>query len=140
MARTPPRGEVPAQLACLQHVDRTVEAGTFAVPNTEYAIDLGAGKQPDLLAAPHRGRGKILIEARLEANVVLFEKRLCLPERVIVTAERRTAVAGNEARSIQPRRTIAFALHHRQAHQRLNPRQIDTSGLEGVFILQARAR
>ena len=39
----------------------------------------------------------------------------------------------------KPGGAVARALHQRQAHQRLNAGQIDASGLEGVFVLQAYA-
>ena len=62
-------------VAVLEHVGRAVDAGTLAVPDAEHAIDLGAGEQVDLLAAPHRGRGEVLVEAGLEVDVVLLRKR-----------------------------------------------------------------
>ena len=83
---------------------------------------------------------QILVEAGLEADVVLLEQRLGLPQRAVVGAERRAAIAGDEARGVQACGAVARALHERQAHQRLNPREIYASGLEGVFVLQAHAR
>ena len=47
---------LPAELACLSTSSRAVDARALAVPDAEHAIDLGAGKQIDLLAAPDRGR------------------------------------------------------------------------------------
>ena len=73
-AITPPCGEVPAALACFSTSDRAVDARALAVPDAEHAIDLGAGEQVDLLRAPHRGRGEVLVEAGLEVDVVLLER------------------------------------------------------------------
>ena len=53
------------RVGMLERIQRTVDAGALAVPDAEHAIDLGAGKHADLLAAPHRGRRQILVEARL---------------------------------------------------------------------------
>ena len=68
-----PRGA--GGVGVLQRVDRAVDAGPLAVPDAEHAIDRGAGKQADLLAAPHRGRGEILVEAGLEVDVVRLQER-----------------------------------------------------------------
>ena len=57
----------------LQRIDRTVDARPLAVPNAKHAIDLGAGKQSNLLAAPYRGRGEILVEAGREDDVVRLQ-------------------------------------------------------------------
>ena len=63
-----PRGA--GRIGVLQHVDRTVDAGALAVPDAEHAIDLGAGKQSDLLAAPHGGRRQVLVQAGNKGDVV----------------------------------------------------------------------
>ena len=113
------RGAGPIGMA--QHVERSIDAGALAIPDAEHAIDRGAGKQANLLAAPHRGGGEVFIETGLEADVVLFEQRLGLPQRAVVSAERRAAIAGDEARGVQAGSAVARALHERQAHERLNP-------------------
>jgi hypothetical protein len=45
------------RIGVLERIDRAVDAGPLAVPDAEDAIDLGAGKEADLLATPDRGRG-----------------------------------------------------------------------------------
>ena len=62
-----------------------------------------------------------------EFDVVRFEVLLGLPQRLVQTAERRAAIAGDEASRVQPGRLVAPALHQRQPHQRLDPRQIDAA-------------
>ena len=57
----------------LQCIDRTVNAWTFAVPDPEHAIDLRAREQPDLLAAPYRGRGEVLVQTRNECDIVRLQ-------------------------------------------------------------------
>ena len=73
-----------------------------------------AGEQVDLLRAPDRGRGQVLVDAGLEHDVVLLEELLGAPQRLVEPAQRRAAVAGDEAGGVQPRREVALALHHRQ--------------------------
>ena len=57
-----------------------------------HAIDRRAWKQPDLLAAPYGGGGKVFVEARLEADIVRLEETARLPERVVVAAKGRAAI------------------------------------------------
>ena len=77
----------------LERVDRAIDAGALAIPDTEYAIDPGAGEHADLLAAPHRGRRQVLVETGRELDVMLLEEGFRTPQRVVVHAERRAAVA-----------------------------------------------
>src|SRR5437588_269898 len=59
--------------------------------------------------------------------------RLCA---VVVAGERRTAIAGDEARGIETGGAIAADLSHRQADPRLNPRQEDMAGPLGVLLIE----
>ena len=120
----------------LEHVHRTVDAGALAVPDREDAIDGGAGKQVGLLAAPHRRRREVLVEAGLEVDVVLFQVTLRAPQRVVVHTERGAAIAGDETAGIQAGGEIALALHHRQAHQRLDAGHVNAALVEPVAILE----
>ncbi len=124
------------RIGMLQRVDRTVHAGSLAVPDPEHAIDLGARKHPDLLAAPHCGCREVFIQPRDEGDVLRLQKRLGAPQRVVVHAERRAAIAGNETGGVEILQTIAFALQHRQPYQRLDSGKIDSLGLEPVFVVQ----
>ena len=51
------------RVGVLERIERAVDAGALAVPDAEHAIDLGAGEHADLLAAPHRRRRQVLVEA-----------------------------------------------------------------------------
>ena len=103
----------------LERVHRAIDAGPLAVPDAEHAIDLGARKHPDLLAAPHRRRREILVEAGRKFDVVLLEEGFRAPQRVIVHAERRAAITRDEPRGVEALRAVALALQHRQPDQRL---------------------
>src|SRR5215470_15621204 len=100
-----------------ERIERTVDARPLAVPDAEHAIDLGAGEHADLLAAPYRGRGEVFVEAGDEGDVLLLQEGLRAPQRMIVHAERRAAIAGDEARGIQSNSAIALSLQHRQPDQ-----------------------
>jgi hypothetical protein len=120
----------------LQHVHRAIDTRTLAVPDREHTIDRGAGEQVGLLAAPHRRRRQVLVEAGLEVDVVFLEVALRAPQRVVVHAERRATIAGDEASGVEPGGKVALALHHRQAHQRLDAGHVDATLAEPVAVLQ----
>src|SRR6185437_15310032 len=103
------------RIGVLERIDRAVDARPLAVPDAEHAIDLGAGKQPDLLATPDRGRGKVLVQAGNESDVLGLQERLRAPQRVVVHAKWRAAVAGDETGGVEAGGAVAFALQHGQA-------------------------
>ena len=123
-------------IAVPEHVAAAVDAGALAVPDADHAIILGAGRQIELLRAPDRGRREVLVHAGLELDVVLLEVFSGGEQLLVVAAERRAAVAGDEARGVQPRGAVAADLRHRQADQRLNAGQEDVAGTLGVFLIE----
>ncbi len=115
------------QITVPQNIAGTVDAGALRVPHGKDAVVIGADRHVQLLRAQDGGRREIFVDARLETDVVLFEKGLGLPELLVDQAERRSAVTGYEAAGIQPRGFVAAALHHRQADQGLRTRQEDSA-------------
>ena len=77
-----------------------------------------------------------LVDARLEMDVVTGEEGPRLPQRAVVGAERRAAIAGDEHAGLQPRRLVAPALEHGQADQRLGAGHEDSPRLQGVFVVE----
>ena len=61
------------EIGVAEHVAGAVDAGTFAVPEAEHAVELAFPAQLGLLRAPQRGRGDILVDAGLKADVVAIE-------------------------------------------------------------------
>ena len=102
-----------------QRVAAAVDARPLAVPNGEDAVIFAFAAHLGLLRAPDGGGGEILVEARHEKDVVGVEKRLRLVHLRVDAAQRRAAIAGDEARRIQPRAPVALLLHQEQAHDRL---------------------
>ena len=129
-----------ARRACcvrmLEHIAASVDARPLAVPHREHAVDLGSGRQAELLRAPDRGRREVFVQPGLEHDPVLLQMIAGLPERLVDTAQRRTAVAGHEARGIQTGTSVAFALQHRQTHQRLRSRHEGAAALERVLVVE----
>jgi len=69
-------------------------------------------------------------------DVVTLEELARPPQGLVVTAQRRAAIAGDEARGVEPGRFVAPALHQRQANQRLGAGDEDPTGFEGVLVVK----
>src|ERR1700722_4091063 len=120
----------------LERIHRAIDAGAFAIPDTEDAIDLCTRKQSDLLAAPDRGCREIFIQSRREFDIMRLQKRFGSPKRVVIHPEWRTAIARYEAGGIEIARTIVFALQHRKPDQRLGTRQEDSLRVHLIFVIE----
>jgi hypothetical protein len=121
----------------LEHVGGAVDARALAVPEAEHAVELvGLRIERELLRAPHRGGAELLVDARLEHDVLRGEVLLGAPQRLVVAAQRRAAVAADEAGGVQAGQRVARALQHRQAHQRLHAAHEGAARLERVFVVQ----
>ena len=116
-------------IAVAEHVAAAIDAGALAVPDADHAVIFGAGREIELLRAPDRGRREILVHAGLELDVVLLEMLARGEQLLVVAAERRAAITGDEARGIEARGAVAADLGHRQPNQRLNPGQEDVAGV-----------
>ena len=57
------------------------------------AIDFCAGEDADILRAPGGGRGHILVQPRLEIDVVFFQLFRSFLEVHVVSPDRRTAIS-----------------------------------------------
>ena len=124
------------RIGVLEHVAGTIDAWPLAIPDAEHAVVFGAGKQTDLLRSPHGGRSQFFIYAGRKKDVLILQKFFRLPQRLIVTTERRSTIAGNESRRVQAGGEIALALDHRQAHQCLRAGQVNTTMVQQVFVIK----
>ncbi len=129
-------GRDPRRVAVFEHITAAIHPRTFAVPQRKHAVVLTVGKEIDLLAAPD-GRGrKFFVDTRLEMDGVLLQVVFGIPKAFVQIAQRRAAIAGNEARRVQALRFIALLLQHRQAGQCLSAGQVEIAGGKPVFIIQ----
>ncbi len=94
-------------VAVAEHVAAAINAGTLAVPDADHSVIVRAGREVDLLRAPDRGRRKVFVHAWLELNIVLFEMFSRGEQLLVIAAERRAAIAGNEARGVETRGAVA---------------------------------
>jgi hypothetical protein len=137
MAITPPCLARARHVGVLEHVRAAVHARALAVPDAEHAVVfLLLGVQVELLRAPHGGGAQLFVHAGLEDDVVFGQVLLGRPQRLVVGAQRAAPVAADEARRVQPRRRIALALQHGQAHQGLHAAHEGAAFAQGVFVFQ----
>ena len=106
-ASTPPCFDGAGEIGVAEHVAGAVDARALAVPHGEHAIVLAFAAQLGLLRAPDRGRGEVLVDAGLEADVALAQERRGALELAVETAERRAAIAGDIARGVEAVAAVA---------------------------------
>ena len=124
------------EIGVAEHVAGAVDAGPLAVPHAEDAVVLALAAQLGLLRAPYRGGGEILVDAALEADVALFEKRLGAQELAVETAERGAAITGDETRGIEAVAAVELLLHQAEPHQRLEAGHEYAALAEVVFVVE----
>ena len=75
-------------VAVLERIAGSIDAGSFAVPEPEHAIDLAIGLRLHLLRAEHRGGGEVLVDRGEEFDAVPLQPLLDAPQLEIDAAER----------------------------------------------------
>ncbi len=121
------------EIAAVQRVAGAVDAGAFAVPHAEHAIDALAGEGVELLRAVQHGGGEVFVDAGLEADVVRVEQRLAAPEFPVQPAQRRAAIARHQRAGVQAGGAVEPGLLQQHADQRLDAGEQD----RGVEIDEA---
>ena len=116
-------GGRPEQVAVAKDIARAVDAGPFRVPHRKDAVVIRADRHVQLLCTENGRCGEIFIYARLETDVMAFEKCFGLPELLVDQTQRRSSVTCDKAAGVQTRRFVAPPLHHGEADQRLRPCQ-----------------
>ena len=118
------------EIGVAEDVAGAVDARALAVPDAEDAVVFAVAAQLGLLRAPDGGRGEILVQARLEDDVVLVENFLGRMHLRIDGAEGRAAIAGDEARRVVAGAAVALLLHQQQPDDRLR------AGREDLLLRQ----
>jgi hypothetical protein len=96
------------RVAVLEHVHAAVGARAPCRTTWRRRRRAWRREEVDLLRAPDGGRRELLVDARLEVDAVPGKLLLGLPQRLVEVAERRAAVARDEARGVQPRGRVAL--------------------------------
>ena len=143
VAREREHATVPARagrVRVLEDVAAAVDARALAVPHRKDAIDLRAFEHVQLLRAPHRGGRQVLVQPRLEAHVVALQVLARLPRGLVDGAERRAAVAADEAGRIQAGELVALLLQHREAQQCLRAAHVGAAAVQGPLVVEGDLR
>ena len=123
----------------LENVRATVHPRALAVPNAKHPIKAaaGRGRKAQLRGAPQSSGGQLFVDAGLEHDVLRLQVRLGLPQRLVVTAQRRTPVTTDETSGVFAEQGIALALQHGQLDQGLHTAHEGAALVEGIFVVQA---
>src|SRR5438132_83278 len=121
-------------VAVLERVAGAIDAGALAVPEPEHAIDLAVGLRLALLRPEHRSCREFLVHGGEEFDVVALQSLLDAPQLEIDAAERRAAIAGDEAGGVEPRGAVAPELVERDADDGLRTREEDPAVLALVAV------
>ncbi len=119
-----------------EDVAGAVDAGTLAVPHGEHAVVFALATEFRLLRAPDRGRGQVLVNAALETDIVLAEKRGGALKLAVQSAKWRSAITGDVACGIEAVTPVQLLLHQAESHQRLEPGDKHMAVAEIVFIVE----
>ncbi len=124
------------EIGVAEHVAGAVDAGPLAVPHGKDAVVLALAAQLRLLRAPYRSGGEVLVDRSLETDVVWLELPRRPHELAVETAERRTAIAGDIAGSVEAAAAIALLLHQAEPHQRLEAGDEYAGLRQVVFVVE----
>src|ERR1700728_635521 len=119
-----------------QGQDAAVLRGAGQIGVTEYATEPAFAAQFGLLRAPYCSRGQIFIDTALEADIALVEECCGALKLAVETAERRTAISGDETRRIEPVAAVEFLLHQAEAHQCLKAGHENAALAKVVLVVQ----
>ena len=93
-------GGRPEQVAVAKDIARAVDAGPFRVPHRKDAVVIRADRHVQLLCTENGRCGEIFIYARLETDVMAFEKCFGLPELLVDQTQRRSSVTCDKAAGV----------------------------------------
>src|SRR5690554_2041258 len=97
-----------------ENVAGAVDAGALAVPDPEDAVVFAFAPQLCLLRSPKRSGCEVLVEARMEEDVVFRQNGLRPEKGAFEACDRGTAIAGDVSRGVQPRLLVPDLLHQRE--------------------------
>ena len=126
-------------MPCLSASPERSTPGPLPYHMAKTPCDLGAGMRLDLLRAEHGGRGEVLVDRGQELDPVLRQPLLRLPQLEVEPAQRRAAIARDEAAGGQPRLAVAAGLVEQDPRQRLRAGQEHPPRGQGVAVGKAIA-
>ena len=124
------------RIGMAQHVAAPVDTGSLAVPDAEDAVIGALAPHLGLLAAPDRGRGKVLVEAGMELDGFGFEQLVGPLEGLVDTANGGAAIAGDIPCGVEPRLAVERLLGECRPHHHLRPRDENPVLRQVVFVVE----
>ena len=109
------------EVGVLEHVAAAVHARPLAVPHAHDPVVAGERAEQRLLAAPHRGGGQLLVDARHPHHVVVGQQVHVALDGEVDGAQRRSLVAGDERGRAQAPGRVGAVLVDWKPDQRLDP-------------------
>src|SRR5262249_14435079 len=92
--------------------------------------------QLGLLRAPDRGRGNVLVDAGLKADVVFVKRALRADELLVEGAQRGAAIAGDIACGVEAGAAVALLLPQAQPHDGPEAGDQDPALREVEFVVE----
>ena len=126
----------PLEIRRLDRLAGTLDADALGIPQREHAIDARLAIPAELLRAAQAGRGELLVEAGLEADIMLGEDRFIGPQLRIERGDRRAAIAGDIAGRVQPRCLVPPRLVEQQTDDALQCGEHDAALALRIFVAE----
>jgi hypothetical protein len=119
-----------------QHVAAPVDARPLAIPDGEDAVIGALAPHLRLLAAPDRGRGKVLIEAGMELYSLGLEQLMGALEGQIDAADGGAAITRDVARRFETRLAVQGFLGESRPHHDLGARDENPVLRQIIFVVE----
>ena len=124
------------EVAVADRVGGAVDTRGLAVPDSDHAVEARAWQRPGQLRAPHGRCGKLLVDRRLQDQLVLGSERSESSDLAHESGERRAGIAGDQRGRSQPRAYVGAVLVEQDSHQRLHAREEYAAFREEVTVLE----
>ena len=131
---------LPAWLPCLSTSSERSTPGPLPYQSANTPSYLAPGNSPTCCEPQTAVAARSSLMPGLEDDAALLQELARLPQRLVQPAQRRAAIAGDEARGVQPGGEVALALQHRQPDQRLDAGHQHPPALQRVAIVEAHLR
>ena len=128
VARNRQHAAVPRRarhVRAMQRIAGAIDARPLRIPKPEGPIDMCAGECVELLRSHQHGGGQVLVDPRLEMDVMRRQQFGAAPEFLVQPAQGRAAVARHQRAGVQAGCAIQARLFQQQSHQGLDAGQQD---------------
>ncbi len=117
-------------------IGSAIDTRGLAVPDADHAVEARAGQRPGELRAPHGRGGKLLVDRRLQDQLVLGSERSESPDLTHESRQRRAGIAGDQRGRAQPCADVGTMLIEQDSHQGLHAREEHAAFREEVAVLE----